>query len=241
MFSNEVINAAVRAANANGIRPAALLALIQVETAGHPFEIDGKTPSLLFERHVCYREALKANCLGPFQRAGLAIPHWNRATQYKDQGSSAARIALIERARNVNIEVANRSASWGIGQTMGFNAQELGFVSATALVEHCATLDGQVDCLIRELKTNHIIQPLNDGHYATVALRYNGKGYAANHYDTRLAAADHQWEEKLKNTSQPAVESGQRPAPVPVDLPAHKLLTTNISFWDKFRAFFNHK
>lgn len=242
MFSNEVTNAVIAAANSHGIRPEALLALIQVETAGHSFENDGKTPTLLFERHVCYREAEKAGCLAPFVRAGLAIPHWNRATQYKDEATSAERLVLIAKARNINVEIANRSASWGIGQTMGFNAPSLHYASATAMIEAFATLEGQLDGLIRELTVNHIIQPLNDGQHATVARLYNGSGYAQNHYDTRLAEAEAQWQRDLAaHPSRPAVAAVQAPAPpaAHIDLAAHKQLTANISFLDVLRSFFS--
>lgn len=243
MFSNEVTNAVIAAASAHAIRPAALLALIQVETAGHSFEVDGKTPTLLFERHVCYREAQKAGCLAPFVNAGLAIPHWNRATQYRDEATSQERIALIEKARAINVEIANRSASWGIGQTMGFNAPSLGYASATAMIEDFKTLDGQIDGLIRELTVNHIVKPLNDGDYKTVARLYNGPGYAQNHYDTRLAEAEAQWHRELAaNPVRPAVAAEQHPAPpaARIDVAAHKQLTANLGFFERVAALFNH-
>ena len=58
---------------------------------------------------MAYREAQKKGVLNQFVNAGLAIPKWNKATQYKDQGSSAKRIALITRARAIDENVANRS------------------------------------------------------------------------------------------------------------------------------------
>lgn len=202
MFSADVIKAAIDAAKRNGIRPAAVLALIEVETNGATFEADGRTPQLLYERHVAWREAAKRpagqRLRAAFAAAGLAIPKWSRATQYKDQGNSASRLALIRRARLIDEETADRSASWGVGQTMGFLAEELGFPNAVAMVDHMTgSLAGQFDCMIGEIKNKHLIEPLNAGNYSRVARVYNGPGYAANRYDTRLADADKRWTRKL--------------------------------------------
>jgi len=200
MFSADVIRAVTDGAKAAGLRPAGALALVEVETAGAMFEQDGRTPTFLYERHIAWREAAKVSRMlqSAFAAAGLAIPHWSRATQYKDEGSSARRLGLIARARAIHEETANRSASWGLGQTMGFLYAELGFRSACEMVDHMTgSLSGQVDCFIQELKNKRLIGPLNAGQYATVARGYNGSGYAANHYDTRLADADKRWTRKL--------------------------------------------
>jgi hypothetical protein len=200
MFSQSLVNALVEAAGKNTIEPAALLALAEVETSGNPFEQDGRTPSLLYERHVAWRQAAKVSkkLQAAFAACGLAIPKWSKATQYKDQGTSAKRLVLIGKARAVNEEVANQSASWGIGQTMGFLYSELGFPSACAMVDHfTGNLAGQIDGMIRELKNKHLIEPLNRHAWAIVARGYNGSGYAANQYDTRLAAAYTRWSRKL--------------------------------------------
>ena len=210
MFSQSLVNALVDAAGKNGIEPAALVALAEVETSGNPFEQDGRTPSLLYERHVAWRQAAKISkkLQAAFAALGLAIPKWSRATQYKDQGTSAKRLALIAKARGVHEEVANQSASWGIGQTMGFLYRELGFSSACEMVDHLTgNLAGQIECMIRELKNKHLIEPLNRHEWAVVARGYNGSGYAANRYDVRMADAHKRWTRKL------AAGAPHQPAP----------------------------
>ncbi|WP_316234954.1 MULTISPECIES: N-acetylmuramidase domain-containing protein [unclassified Bradyrhizobium] len=202
MFSQAIVTAISDAAAKAGIDRAALLALVEVETAGHAFEQDGRTPALLYERHVAWRQAAKVSkaLQSAFARAGLAIPKWSRATQYKDQGTSAGRLAVIAKARGLDAEVADQSASWGLGQTMGFLHAELGFESAAAMVDHMTgNITGQIECLISELKNKHLIAPLNAGRWAEVAKGYNGAGYAANRYDVRLADACKRWERKLAN------------------------------------------
>lgn len=212
MFSDKVTFALVKAAKANGIEPAALCALVEVETGGKLFEQDGRTPQFLYERHVAYREAGKISraILTAFVRAGLAIPKWSRTTQYKDQRTSAQRLALIARAKAIHEETALRSASWGLGQTMGNLAQALGFATARDMVAHQSTIEGQIDCMVRELRRSHLIEPMNCQDWAHIARLYNGPGYAANHYDTRLADAFKRWSRRLDTI---ALASEPREAP----------------------------
>ncbi len=200
MFGTNLINAVCEGANANGIEPAALLALVEVETSGDVFEQDGRTPRLLYERHVAWRQAAKvsARLQAAFAAVGLAIPKWSRATQYKDQGTSAKRLALIGRARGVDEEIANQSASWGVGQTMGFLYPDLGFPNACAMVDHMTgSLAGQIDLMIREIKNKKLIPEINAHRWPVVARRYNGPGYAQNRYDVRMADAYKRWVRKL--------------------------------------------
>lgn len=212
MFSDALIRAVVNAAKLNRIEPAALLAIVECETSGDIFEADGRTPQFLYERHVAYKESAKVDKRAEFVAAGLAIPKWSRSTQYKDQGTSAKRLALMKRACAISDEAALASASWGVGQTMGFLAVELGFNSARELVDHMTgSVDGQIDCMIREIKGKHLIDAMNDHNWVRVAKAYNGDGYAANQYDTRMASAYARWVRKLATIMTPAGE--MRPTP----------------------------
>lgn len=199
MFAESTVRALTDAAKAAGIEPAAMLAIAEVETAGRLFEEDGRTPRFLYERHVAYREAKKRGCLAKFVRAGLAIPKWDRATQYRDQRTSKMRLALIGRARAIDPETACRSASWGIGQTMGFLSESLGYGSAVAMVDGMIAggLPAQVDAMVRELKRTRLIAALNARDWRRVARTYNGPGYAANRYDEKLEAAHARWTRRL--------------------------------------------
>ena len=59
MFSQTLIDALVTAATQEGLEPAAALALVEVETSGATFEQDVRTPQLLYERHIAWRQAGK--------------------------------------------------------------------------------------------------------------------------------------------------------------------------------------
>ncbi|MGC2776498.1 MAG: N-acetylmuramidase domain-containing protein [Bradyrhizobium sp.] len=196
MFSASLTNTIADAAAEAGLEKAALLALVEVETSGAPFEADGRTPTLLYERHKAWANAAKVSkaLQAAFGRAGLAIARWSPSTQYKDQGSSAGRLALIAKARSISEEVANQSASWGLGQTLGSNYETLGYASACAMVDHLTgNVPAQIDCLITFLKGRQLVEPLNAHEWTTVARGYNGPGYAANRYDVRLADAYKRW------------------------------------------------
>ncbi len=215
-FAGEVVSAAV----ANGIEPAALLAVVEIESSGNPFEQDGVTPRFLFERHIFHRQlqSRAPDKLGEAVAQGMAHHDWRRATQYKDQRTSADRMVLLQRARAIDAECANRSCSWGLGQVMGFNAPELGFADATSMVEGIKTggVMAQIVLMIKIIKRKNILGTLNAHDWAGFALRYNGKGFKANSYDTKLANAYARW---VGNVPAPSAGSPVVPVPLPVPLP----------------------
>lgn len=190
-----------KVAEVNSINPSALCAVVEIESNGKPFEDDGVTPCFLFERHIFYRELskLKPQKLQSAIDGGLAIPKWSRTTQYKDQGGSKGRLALLIRARFVDEECANRSCSWGLGQTMGFLCKELGYPTATLMVKDMSSVDVQLQCMVKEIKNKNLIEALNTQDWPKFAKGYNGAAYKQNQYDTRLAKSFICWEAKLNN------------------------------------------
>jgi hypothetical protein len=59
------------------------------------------------------------------------------------------------------------------------------------------------------LRNKHLIEPLNKHEWAVVARGYNGSGYAANRYDTRLADA---YKRQVRKLALPAPDTAH-PAP----------------------------
>lgn len=214
MISQDIVDIVVAAAQRAHIPPAALLAVVEVESEGAPLEIDGRTPCLLFERHVFHRElaARAPDKLKVAKKAGLAIPKWSPSTQYKDQGRSAARLELLAKARAIDTECANRACSWGLGQTMGFLAEELGFVSATDLVAKMTAggIPAQVEMMVAEITRKGLADELGRKDFAGFARGYNGLGYEKNQYDTKMAAADRRWERALAQRADAAVPPPRR-------------------------------
>jgi hypothetical protein len=230
MFEPAVLSQIALVAKTYRIDLAALLAVVEIESDGHSLESDGKTPSFLFEKHVFYRQLLSLTDRDKADaavRAGLAYVSWQPSTEYRNEATSKQRLELLAQARAINEEAADRACSWGVGQTMGENCRDLGFVDARHMVAFMIAggVPAQVECLIREIEHSNLTRHLNAHEWAAFARGYNGAGYQRNHYDSRLAVAYSRWAPKAKviaamaapatsNTLVPEAEStGQVPAP----------------------------
>ena len=108
-----------------GIEVAALKAVIEVECKGSGFNVDG-TPVILFERHV-FRQRLIAN--GKAATADKAMrerPDLCNKTM-GNYGLYSAQHGRLSAAAQYHRESALESASWGIGQVMGYHWKALGY------------------------------------------------------------------------------------------------------------------
>lgn len=191
-------------------------AVLDVEARGSGFDDHGR-PTMLFEPHVFYRN-LKGAEQDRAVRAGLAYPKWRR-NYPKDS------YPRLEAARAINAESAYRAASWGLSQILGENFKEAGFPSAAAMVEACCESEGRQLAMMATLMRAWGLQTaLRNRQWATIARRWNGPGYADNHYDTRLAARFAWWQTKPDTPWEPkyaAIETieNDQDAPGVVNLP----------------------
>ena len=196
-------DAIARAAASIGVEEAALGAILDVETAGKGFDASGR-PRALFEPHKFFA-ALK-DSPEALQRAiteGLAYPVQGTKPYPKDS------YPRITAAMAINTDAALRSTSWGLPQIMGSNCALAGYGSAQEMVEaFCDSEDTQIAAVAAFLKGAGIVSALKAKNWKTVALLYNGKGYAKNAYDTKLAAAYR----KRSGAPAPAVA---KPTPAP--------------------------
>lgn len=225
-FTADIIRQIAGPAKKHGIELAALLAVVEVESNGQPYEQDGVTPRFLYERHVMYRELKRLRGVSKAAsaiRAGLALPRWDRDTQYKDQRNSGQRLALMAKAKAFDEECACRSASWGLGQTMGFHAETQGHKNAIEFVKWMTEggVAAQVEAMIKEIKKSGLVDEINRHDWAGFAYRYNGAGYKQNQYDTRMAKAYAMWKAKLPKMNldaPPPPKQKPKPAPLPPDV-----------------------
>ena len=173
-----------------GLTAAHVLAVIAVESSGKPFErADPTLPTLLFERHKFYAN-LSAEKRNAAVKAGLAVPKWDKAHQYKDEGTSAGRVTVFRRAVDFGgAEVASLSCSWGLMQIMGSNHAACGFKNATEMVCAFTTVEGQLRGALEFIKHTRLLSKLQHKDWAGFARGYNGAGFKANRYDTKLADA----------------------------------------------------
>jgi len=180
-------------------------AVLDVEARGIGFDAL-KRPAMLFEPHVFHREMIGAHGekSARLRRAvgeGLAYRRWGEKRYPRDSYPRLLAAMRIDR------ELALRSASWGLGQIMGFNHALVGFGSAEAMVAACID-DEEVhlELMIRFIKASRIddemrmwdalTRPTRPDDCRAFARVYNGRGYERNGYHTKLAARHNWWRGK---------------------------------------------
>jgi len=151
-----------RAAMLLDCEPAALKAVQKVETGGKGGFLHSGRPTILFEGHIFWQQ-LRTRGIDPQRftsgNEDILYPKWTK-THYK--GGEAEYERLL-RARHVNEEAANASASWGMFQIMGFNHAACGEPSVASFVQK--------------------------KDWKAFARLYNGPAYAQNRYDEKLSTA----------------------------------------------------
>jgi hypothetical protein len=173
-------------ADVYNVSPAHLDAVLQVEAAGSGFilrEPPPSRPKILFEAHWFYK-------LTPLPvsktRPDLSSRFWNRRL-YK--GGSAEWDRLRD-AFEFDPRQALKSASWGLGQVMGFNYTAAGCENIEQFVVEAFTGEKeQFQHMLNFIDNNELMGHLRNGRWASFARGYNGSGYRANQYDTKLARA----------------------------------------------------
>lgn len=170
-----------RAASVIGCDVPALRAVLQVEALGAGFLEDGR-PKILFERHVFHRLTQ-----GAFD-AILPRVSDPKPGGYEKPNGEYLKLYL---AAQLDQEAAVQSASWGIGQIMGFNWKACGERSVIGFllaVHHSE--DTQLALMAQFIKSDtRMALALRQHDWAAFAARYNGPAYAKNAYDIKLAKA----------------------------------------------------
>lgn len=160
-------------------------AVLDVEARGRGFDKHDR-PAMLFEPHIFYRELDGAD-RNRAVKMGLAYPKWRR-NYPKDSYPR-----LIE-AMKINSEAALRSASWGLGQIMGFNCSLCRYSSAKAMVTDFLDGEGaQLEAMVQFIISAGLDDELRHHDWAGFARGYNGPAYAKHKYHHRLKAAFEKW------------------------------------------------
>jgi hypothetical protein len=161
-------------------------AIVEVETAsvtqGFGFRLD-RRPQMLFERHK-FREFTD----GIYDKSTPEIsgPPGNYGTFNEQYKKLEKAIALCEKDGS-GLEPALKSASWGVGQVMGFNYKSANFESAENMVESMKrSEESQFLAMTNFLVSNNLEKYLLEKNWTEFAKHYNGKGYWKNKYDIKL-------------------------------------------------------
>ncbi|MBP1806452.1 N-acetylmuramidase family protein [Rubellimicrobium aerolatum] len=165
-------------------------AVLDVEAPGSGFDAQGR-PRMLFEPHIFWRLLGPGAARDEAVRQGLAYPKWGTRPYPKD---SYPRLLAAQR---ISSSAALRSASWGRGQILGDNAISAGFASVEDMV--AAMMEDEehhVEAMVGFIAAKGIDDELRARDWAGFARVYNGAGYRANAYHTRLAKAYAWWQTK---------------------------------------------
>jgi len=171
------------------IEYAMLKAFTLVESKESGFLPSGRCV-ILFERHKFY-QALKAK---------LSKDELNYyATTYPDivNISSGGYLGLerewdrLNRAKTIDPRAALESASWGLGQVMGFNAKLIGYSAVFQMVDEFTISEkNQVEGMLKFCRATPVLfKALKDKDFPKIARYYNGPNYAINKYDVKLSEA----------------------------------------------------
>jgi hypothetical protein len=164
-----------------GIKAAELWAVLTVEARGWGFQ-PNRRPVILFERHIFSR---RTNRVFDAQHPDISNP---QAGGYGSGGDF--QYERLESAIALNRVAALESASWGIGQVMGFNAEISGYRGVEDMVRKMIISETeQLRAMAAFILNNGLQKALQKRDWAAFASVYNGKNFAINKYDTRLAAA----------------------------------------------------
>ena len=160
---------------------AELWAVLAVETRGLGFLPD-RRPLILFERHIFSRETGR-------QFDG-AHPDLSNREPGGFGRSGAAQYDRLARAIQLDRSAALRSASWGLGQVMGFNAVPAGFTDVEEMTQKMmASENDQLLGMANFIRHIRADRALRRRDWTSFARLYNGAGFARNRYDIHLAAA----------------------------------------------------
>jgi hypothetical protein len=172
-----------RAAAELGIEAAAIHAVAEVECGGRTGFDNRGNPKILFEAHQFRKftggayDATHPHLSRPFSTS----PEFRRYYAW-DQWSR------MYEAMDLDLEAAWKSASWGMFQVMGFNhngwAGVRDFASNMFVSEY-----QQLRAFMAYCKDNGLMKYMNAKDWGSFATAYNGAGFGANQYDTKMAAA----------------------------------------------------
>jgi hypothetical protein len=163
-----------------GTSTAEVQAFLEVETKNRGFD-DHDRPIILFERHWFHK--LTGG------RFDATHPHISNP-EPGGYGHSSEQYQRFSEAFALDPQAAMKSASWGLGQVMGFNYAICGYPSVDAFVDAMKESEGkQLDASVSFIIHSDLDDELRRHDWAGFARGYNGKNYKINQYDAKLALA----------------------------------------------------
>lgn len=175
-----------------GVGEDEIRAFMDVEAGGSGFDARGRV-KMLFEPHVFYRELGAGRKRDKAVKQGLAYAKW------KPDGYPADSYPRLQAAMLIDEEAALRSASWGLGQLMGFNHAAAGYDSPYLMIKSFADdEENQLRAMVQFLIAKKLAGALKAHDWAKIERVYNGGGYKG-HYAAKMQNAFARWQQ-IKDT-----------------------------------------
>lgn len=182
---------------------ACIKAVREVEAPRGGF-LPGGEVTILFEGHILWRQFVRRG-LDPRPAAKahptVLYPQQTRAHYVGGIGE----YRRLGEASELALEVCGTAApalastSWGMFQLMGFNHKPCGFASVEDFVAAMRVHEREhLAAFVRFIANDGLLPHLRAHDWARFAAGYNGLGYKANEYDTKLAAAHARYAGKTK-------------------------------------------
>jgi len=172
-------------ATENDLSPAAVKAVVKVESNGRGFRRDGSL-KILFEGHIFWKELINVE-LNPndYVEGNEDIVFKSFTRRFY---ATSLQYGRLNKARTINTEAALKSASYGMFQVMGFNYKTAGFDSVEAFKKSLEVSEiNQLEAFLNFVKnTNGCFEALQNKEWATFARIYNGSAYKTNKYDEKM-------------------------------------------------------
>ncbi|AXF51456.1 endolysin [Erwinia phage Pavtok] len=168
----------------------AVKAVASVESNGDGF-LSGGRPKVQYEPHVMYDQLTKA--FGKARADAELAKHPDLVARAAGSYQSLEKEnADMDRAAKViDRTCALQASSWGAFQIMGYHWKTCGYATLQEFINAQYSAAGQLDSFIRFILADvRLLNALRRKEWATFARIYNGKNYAKNRYDTKLADAD---------------------------------------------------
>lgn len=172
------------------VEVAAIKAIVEIEagTAHKGFHAPGK-PIINFDLSMFRQFAGKNGVkLGNYARSHSEVFSRPNSRRYGSQ--QAAQHARLEQAMNIDRKTAIQGTFWGMFQLGGFNWKLCGCESIEEFVEKMSRSErDQLELFAKFITNTGLDKYLRAKNWARFARSYNGPGYAARGYHTKMARA----------------------------------------------------
>ena len=176
-----------------GVGVPAVKAVATVESNGGGFLPDGRV-KVQYEPHVMYRQLVSNFARARADKELVAHPDLVAKKAGSYQSLDKEDKDMNRAAQLIDRTSALESASWGAFQIMGYHWKTLQYTTLQGFITDQYTAAGQLETFVRFIQADpRLLRALRGKDWATFARIYNGPNYAANKYDTKLAAVFKQY------------------------------------------------